>query len=91
MQLIVVNDSYSEKEFLQLPRFIYKDDPSWIPPLIQDIKKVFDPQKNKYYKDGELIRYILQKDGRTIGRIAAFVHDKELSSFPMKLRVIGID
>lgn len=65
-----------EREFYALPRKIYRDDPDWIPPLIQDVRKVFDPQKNKYFQEGELTRVILQRNGETVGRIAAFVHHK---------------
>lgn len=76
MRLIEVTDPASEKQFLRLPWTIYKDDPGWIPHLVQDIRKVFDPRRNKYYQEGEAIRWILERDGQTVGRIAAFIHHK---------------
>lgn len=73
MKLVEVNDKSTEKQFLLLPVRLYKDEENWIRPLDKDIKAVFDPQKNKNYRQGEAIRWILQDDrGQTIGRIAAF-------------------
>jgi len=70
-----VNSSAFESEFFQLPFFIYKNDPNWIPPLIQDVKKVFQPANNKFFEHGECIRWILKDDsGKTVGRIAAFIN-----------------
>ena len=73
--VIEVNDKATKAEFLQLPFAIYRNDPNWVPPLKQDIEKVFDPAKNKFFEDGECIRWILKDEqGKTIGRIAAFIN-----------------
>ena len=76
MSIVEVSDAKTEKEFLDLPFKIYKDDPNWVPHLKQDIQKVFDPNKNKFFRHGECIRWILVKDGKTIGRVAAFINHK---------------
>lgn len=75
MRVIEVTDKATKAEFIQLPFVIYKNDPNWVAPLKQDIEKVFDPAKNKFFEDGECIRWILQDDqNKTIGRIAAFIN-----------------
>lgn len=77
MQILEVNDKQSEKEFIQLPVSLYKDEKNWIRPLDKDIKSVFDREKNKNFKTGEAIRWILKDElGRVIGRVAAFVNGK---------------
>ena len=77
LQLIEVKDKVSAGEFLHLPLSIYKDDPNWIRPLDKDILEVFDPKKNKTFRHGEVIRFLLKNDqGKTIGRVAAFVNKK---------------
>lgn len=77
MKIIEVNDSASKKEFLKLPVRLYKNDPNWIRPLDADIESVFDPSKNKNFRHGECARWILAgPDGKTIGRVAAFVNRK---------------
>ena len=77
MQIVPVNDSNTQQEFLSLPAFIYKNDPNWIQPLNKDIEDVFDPKKNKAFRFGEAKRWILKNEtGKTVGRIAAFVNKK---------------
>ena len=60
-----------------MPLQLYRHDPNYIRPLDKDINEVFDPKKNKAFRHGELIRWLLQNgSGEYIGRIAAFTHDK---------------
>jgi hypothetical protein len=77
MQMIPVTDKKTENLFLQVPLFIYKNDPNWIRPLDKDLLDVFDPKKNKAFRFGKAIRWILvDETGKPIGRIAAFSNDK---------------
>ncbi len=77
MQLIQVLDTHTAKEFLEVPLWIYKDDPNFIRPLDKDINDVFDSKKNKAFRFGECTRWILKDDDENLaGRIAAFVHKK---------------
>lgn len=65
------------REFLHFPIRLYKESPQWIRPLDKDIESVFDPEKNKSFRTGECIRWILKNDaGETIGRVAAFYDNK---------------
>lgn len=90
MNILEVHNSATEREFIRLPWKIYRDDPDWIPHLVQDIRKVFDPAKNKYFQEGEAIRYILQDaQGQTIGRIAAFIHHKLSKGFEQPTGGVG--
>lgn len=66
-------------EFLRLPVRLYREEPRWIRPLDNEIQAVFDPKQNVYFTHGECVRWIAQKDGRTVGRIAAFV-DRETAT-----------
>jgi hypothetical protein len=74
MNLIKVADNKSEKMFLDTPGIIYKNDKTWVCPLENDIKGVFDPQKNPYFKHGAVERWVLTgENNKLIGRIAAFI------------------
>ncbi len=68
-----VIDKKQEREFLNFPARLYKNERNWIRPLDEEVKKVFDPEKNKLFRTGEAVRWLL-RDGnaKTIGRIAAF-------------------
>jgi hypothetical protein len=77
MHLTEVINKQSAKEFIQVNVFINKNDPNYIRPLDKDINQVFDPKKNKTFRHGEAIRWILKDDsGNLIGRIAAFTNKK---------------
>jgi hypothetical protein len=67
-------------EFLLLPVRLYKDTPNWIRPLDKDILSVFDKEKNKAFRHGEIARWILKDShNETIGRVAAFFDKKTMS------------
>ncbi len=80
MQLVEVKNKALDKAFIQFPVELYKNEENYIRPLDKDIRAVFDPEKNKNFKNGKAIRWILKNDeGKIIGRIAAF-YDKKTSA-----------
>lgn len=77
MELVIVNNEQTARLFLQIHVNLNKDVPGWIRPLDKDINEVFDPAKNKAFRHGECVRWLLKDDkGRWIGRIAAFVNKR---------------
>ncbi len=76
LQIVEVTDHVSGEKFIQLPFAIYNNDPNWIAPLKQDVEKVFDPKKNKYFEHGECVRWILEDGEKVVGRIAAFINHR---------------
>ncbi len=76
MKIREVSDTGTENGFYHLPHDIYQADSQWIAPLIQDVRKVFDPQKNPHFEHGECARWILTDGEKTIGRIAAFINHR---------------
>lgn len=80
MQILEVNDKKTAKEFLLLPVKLYKNEHNWIRPLDKDINGVFDPKVNKFFRNGECVRWILKDAaGKVIGRIAAFINKKTVN------------
>nr|WP_319510670.1 GNAT family N-acetyltransferase [uncultured Draconibacterium sp.] len=75
MQLLEVVDKRTKKQFHQVPHIIYKNDPNWAAPLQGMVEGIFDPKKNKTFRNGKAIRWVLLDDkGNLIGRIAAFIN-----------------
>jgi GNAT superfamily N-acetyltransferase len=73
---IKMGDKHLEREFIELPKRLYKDNPYWVCPFDSSIKAVFDPTKNKLFAEGEAIRWVAYNEqGECVGRIAAF-YDK---------------
>ncbi|MCU7494326.1 MAG: hypothetical protein HF314_04315 [Ignavibacteria bacterium] len=61
--------------FIKLPWKIYDGDPNWVPPLIMDRKKILSKEKNPFYQHAEMEMFLAEKDGETVGRIAAIKND----------------
>ncbi len=77
MQLLEVKDKYTKKLFHKIPHLIYKNDKNWAAPLEGMIEGIFDPSKNKAFRNGKAIRWVLVDDeGKGLGRIAAFINFK---------------
>ena len=85
MPIIAVDNQKSIERFHKLPFKIYKNDPHWVPHLKQDVESVFDKKKNKFFRHGEAERWILEKNGEVVGRVAAFINTKanKKSKIPM--------
>ena len=78
MKTIEVIDKSLAKRFLELPYDLYKDDPQWVCPLLDDIESIFDPGKNNFFSFGKCTRWILvDENGKALGRIAAFINEKK--------------
>ena len=77
MWLHEVTTESDANEFIRINADLNRNNPNYIRPLDQDVREVFDPEKNKAFRHGEAIRWILKnEEGRGVGRIAAFVNKK---------------
>ena len=77
MQLTEVRTEKEARQFMDVNIRIHEGDPNYIQPLRKDIESVFDPKRNKTFRHGEVCRWILlDKEGKAIGRIAAFINKK---------------
>jgi hypothetical protein len=72
MQIIEVKDRKTIREFLKVPKIIYKNDPVWVCPLDSETESIFNPKENSFFTHGEASRWVLLDDeGTLIGRVAA--------------------
>ena len=77
MKIEEVTTPAQRREFLMLPVGLYKNEKNWIRPLDKDVESVFDPEQNKFFRQGEGTRWLLRNDaGKVIGRVAAFINRK---------------
>jgi hypothetical protein len=77
VQVLEVNTPRLRAAFLEVNVELYAGDPNYIRPLDKDVEEVFDPTKNKAFRFGEAIRWILvDEKGQKIGRVAAFVNKR---------------
>ena len=82
MKIIEVNDKKTDLQFLDVVKLIYKNDKNYVRPLDAQIREIFDPKQNEFFKHGKATRFILLDDNnKTIGRIGAFINDKKAFGF----------
>ncbi len=68
------------REWIDLPKRIYKGNRNWVCPTDKAIEGIFDPSTNKKFNGGEAIRWIVRtKDREVVGRIAAFYNKEQAS------------
>ncbi len=86
-----VQSGKDRQDFLHLPLSIYADNPAWIRPLDKDVLTPFDPAKNPLYRHGsEAQLWVARRNGRPVGRIAAFINRKKYAhSFDYPVGGVG--
>ena len=52
---------------------IYRDDPHWVPPLLFERKRFFDPDVNPYFEVADVQCFIAERNGKPLGTIGATV------------------
>jgi hypothetical protein len=58
-------------EFLDLPFFLYRDCPQWVPPMAGDVRAMLDRRRHPFYRHSDAAFFLAYGDsGRAIGRIA---------------------
>jgi len=81
-------DKKDLKRFVMLEWEIYKNDPNWVPPLIDEDIKRLSPKDNPVFKHQEAKYYMAFKNGKPVGRIDAHfdakyneIHDENAGFF----------
>jgi hypothetical protein len=64
------------REFLDLPRRLYADDPAWIAPLDVELRQRFSPRSH-FLRHARWQGWLARRDGRVVGRITAQLDELE--------------
>jgi hypothetical protein len=82
MRIIEVTDKKTSRDFLEVPKKLYRDDPNWVCPLDSEIEGIFNPKHNICFQTGEATRWVLKDNSdQLIGRIAAFYDSRKTNHF----------
>jgi GNAT superfamily N-acetyltransferase len=60
--------------FIKMVWPIYKNDPTWVPPIIMDRRKLLNKTKNPFYRHAEMEMFLAIEGGKVVGRIAAITN-----------------
>jgi len=69
---VVVQEVSGKKDrhdFITLPWRLYRDDPNWVPPLLQDMHNTLDPRKNALLRLGPYRFILARRNGVPVGRL----------------------
>ncbi|MCX6032242.1 MAG: N-acetyltransferase [Chloroflexi bacterium] len=70
-----VTDKKGVLEYVKFPFQLYRGDPNWVPPLIEERRDFFDPKKNPFYEHARFQLFLARRDGELVGTIGAVVND----------------
>jgi GNAT superfamily N-acetyltransferase len=89
MNIQLVNTGSDLKRFIGLPYKLYKNDPIWVPPLRDEQFSQFDIKRNPTLGHCEYALFLLEENGRAIGRIAAFIDRLALETWKEPIGLFG--
>ena len=90
--MITLKEMTSKKEmkaFVKFPFKLYKDNPYWVPPIINDEIDSFDKSKNPVFEHAEARFFVALKNNEIVGRIAAIINYTEINEQKLKKMRFG--
>jgi hypothetical protein len=73
-----------EKIFLYLPEKVNKDNKGWMPTIIMDDKKFFNPKKNPSFSSCDFRKALAFVDGKPVGRVMGIINRMHNEMFGLK-------
>jgi hypothetical protein len=77
------------RDFLRLPFRIYRRDPNWVPPVVSEVRRVLDPDRNPYFAEATLRLLIGYRDGTPVCRTAVIVNRRHERKFGIRAAFFG--
>jgi len=62
-------------QFIEFPFRLYQADPHWTPPLIEERRDFFDPNKNPFFEHARARLFMAYRGSELVGTVAAVVDD----------------
>ncbi|HOV91999.1 MAG TPA: hypothetical protein PLC04_02820 [Candidatus Kapabacteria bacterium] len=75
IQIVPVQNHKDLVKFIKSQWLFYKDDPYFVPPLMADRLKLFNREKNPFFKHSEMQEFLAYRNNNIVGRIAAIKND----------------
>ena len=74
IKVIEVTTSKEMDKFVRFPFSLYKDNPFWTPPLIQEEIDTLNKDKNPVFKNALGNYFLAMKRGKIVGRVAVMIN-----------------
>ena len=70
-----VTDRKGMLDFIKFPFRLYRDDPNWVPPLIEERRDFFDTKKNPFFNHARSQLFMVRRGDEIVGTVGAVVDD----------------
>jgi len=87
--VIPVSDEKRLNDFLRLPFALYRGDPLWVPPLISEVRRTLDPERNPYFANAALRLFVGYRDARPVARLAIVISRAHQAAFGVRAAFFG--
>ncbi|PTT74665.1 MULTISPECIES: GNAT family N-acetyltransferase [unclassified Chryseobacterium] len=77
ISVIEVKNSEQLKQFVRFPMDLYKNNPYYVPSLINDEIKIWSTKENPALQYSEAKQFLAYKNSKVVGRIALMINHKE--------------
>ena len=81
--MITIKEAKTKAEitdFVKFPFELYKNEPNWVPPLINDEVNSFDKNQNPLFDNADAHFYLAYQNNKIVGRIAAIINWDEVNN-----------
>ncbi|WP_396178524.1 GTP cyclohydrolase [Flavobacterium sp.] len=81
--MITIKEAKTKAEitaFVKFPFELYKNEPNWVPPLINDEVNSFDKKQNPLFETADAHFYLAYENDKIVGRIAAIINWDEVNN-----------
>jgi GNAT superfamily N-acetyltransferase len=79
--VVPVRTRREQREFLEFPWRLYRDDPLWIPPLRMNQKELVGFARHPFYEHNEGQAFVAHRGGQCVGRVLAIVNHAHIERY----------
>jgi hypothetical protein len=76
IHIVEVATPAQRRQFICFQWEVYKNDPHWVPPLINERMAFFDKSKNPFFEHSDAALFMAHRGGKVVGTIAAIINTR---------------
>ncbi len=87
MENVIIKQVITESDltnFIKFPMELYKNNPNFVPPLINDEKNIWNKEENPALLYSVAKQFLAYKNNKIVGRIAVMINNKEAQELGIK-------
>src|SRR6185312_13364834 len=76
LRLRAIRDASDRRRFVRVARDLYPTDSPWVRPLDSVVLDYLRDDRNPFYRDGQGLAFLAERDGRAVGRVLAHAWER---------------